>query len=83
MNWQDIETAPKGGGAKSTTDPKWLDPPKILLKFGSGELSVGKWDWYYAEDGNGFQGCSAWVEPVSGELLAMYYDEPIGWLQIS
>jgi hypothetical protein len=77
--WQPIETAPKGGGAELRTDPKWVDPPEILLLFANGKQSVCYWDWYYAPDGNGYQGIDAWVEPISGELIVMHYDPPIKW----
>jgi hypothetical protein len=75
--WRPIEEAPKGGGAEMRTDPKWVDPPKVLLLFADGSQSAGYWDWYYAEGGRGYRtGVSAWIEPVSGEQLAMHYDEP-------
>jgi hypothetical protein len=80
--WQPMDAAPKGGGAELVTDPNWVEPPLILLKFAGNVKRVGKWDWYYAEGGNGHRGCSAWVEPTSGELLAMYYDEPVGWIHL-
>jgi hypothetical protein len=82
MEWDKIESAPKGGGADTTTDPNWVEPPKILLLFENGESSVGYWDWYYSEGGNGYEGCEAWIEPISGELLCMYYDDPVGWLNL-
>lgn len=82
MQWQPIETAPKGGGADRVTDPEWVEPPKILLAFDGGEHCVCSWDWYYAEDGFGFRGPSAWVEPVSGDLVAEHYGEPTHWAQI-
>lgn len=80
--WQPIETAPKGGGAKFTTDPKWIEPPRILLLFGDGNISVGYWDWYYAEDGNGYAGGLAWIEPVSGERLDLQYAAPVAWMPL-
>jgi len=84
MEWQPIKTAPKGGGAEMTTDPAWVDPPRILLLFGGGEVSVGYWDWYYAECGRGFTGGeeTAWIEPISGEKLALNYDQPVGWMPL-
>lgn len=80
VDWQPIETAPKGGGAELVTDPNWVEPPLILLLFAKGEWSVGRWDWYYAEGGAGHRGVDAWVEPISGELLVMYYDPPTHWM---
>ncbi len=81
--WQPIESAPKGGGAERTDDPAWVEPPKILLLFEDENISVGYWDWYYAEGvGHGYQGCQAWVEPCSGELLDMHYNDPISWMPL-
>ena len=80
-----METAPKGGGADDTRDPKWVEPPKILLKFEEDKVSVAYWDWYYAKGGRGFDvdlGYNAWIEPCSGEMLSMHYDDPIGWMEI-
>ena len=80
MEWQPMETAPKGGGAEQVTDPNWVDPPRILLLFENKKVSVGYWDWYYAEGGNGYEGGEAWIEPISAERLDMYYDAPIAWM---
>lgn len=82
MMWQPIETAPKGGGAELVTHPEWVQPPQILLLFKGGEVSVAYWDWYYAEDGAGYEGGLAWVEPVSSERLDMYYDPPTHWMPL-
>lgn len=81
-HWQPIETAPKGGGAELVTDPKWVEPPLVLLFFPNGQqqLVVCKWDWYYAEGGHGYNGAPAWIEPTSGEQAAMHYDEPTHWM---
>jgi len=80
-DWQSISTAPKGGGAEMVTDPKWVEPPKILLCFREDVMRVACWDWYYAEGGNGAWESKrhAWVEPTSGSLLVLHYDQPIGW----
>lgn len=80
--WQSIETAPKGGGADSTTNPAWVEPPRILLLFAHGMMSVGYWDWYYAEGGDGCTHGVAWVEPVSGELLKDHYGLPTHWMPL-
>ena len=82
MEWNnDMTTAPKGGGAGgNVTDPDWIEPPQVLLWFAGGEIAVCRWDWYYAEGGSGYNGISAWVEPVSGELIALHYDEPTHWM---
>lgn len=69
--WMIMETAPKDG-----------DSIKVLLKFNNGEISVGYWDLYYAEGGDGYHGGEAWIEPISGEKLDMYYDAPIGWMPL-
>ena len=82
MDWQPIETAPKGGGAELVTDPNWVEPPRILMKFEHGEISVAYWDWYYAEGGAGYSGGEAWIEPCSGEQLSMHYGTPVSWMEL-
>ena len=83
MEWQPIETAPKGGGAELVTDPQWVEPPRILLRFGDEAISVAYWDWYYAEGGRGFNGKSAWIEPCSGDQLSLHYtNPPTHWMPI-
>lgn len=77
-----MDCAPKGGGAELVSDPKWVQPPKILLLFPHDIYSVGYWDWYYAEGGAGYTGSSAWIEPVSGEQLELHYGAPIGWIPL-
>lgn len=74
--WQPIEAAPKGGGAELVTDPNWVQPPKILLRFGDEAISVAYWDWYYAEGGYGHTNGFAWIEPCSGEPLDLHYNTP-------
>ena len=74
-----MESAPKGGGAEYVTDPEWVEPPKILLFFDGGAVSVGCWDWYYVRND---EVNNAWTEPVSGQLLRFTYGEPIGWMEI-
>jgi len=80
--WLPVETAPKGGGAERVTDPLWVEPPDILLRFFEDVMRVGRWDWYYAEGGNGCIDGVAWVEPCSGELLHLHYGEPTGWMAL-
>jgi hypothetical protein len=82
-DWVSMDSAPKGGGADRCDDPEWIEPPKILLLFNEGIVSVGYWDWYYAEGGRGYEGGLAWIEPISGERLDMNYDPPIGWQPIT
>lgn len=77
--WQDISTAPKGGGAEFVTDQNWVAPPDILLCFRGGERRVGHWDWFYADGGYGCTDGIAWIEPCSGEQLNLYYDAPTHW----
>ena len=80
--WQPIESAPKGGGTKLVTDPNWVEPPQILLRFGDEAVSVAYWDWYYAEGGHGYTDGFAWIEPCSGEPLNLHYREgPIEWME--
>lgn len=82
--WLPIESAPKGGGVELVTDLGWIEPPRILLLFPDNEISVGRWDWYYAEGGVGFTDGIAWVEPVSGELIHRCLSgcPPIGWMPL-
>ena len=82
MEWKTIDTAPKGGGADLVTDPKYVKPPKILLLFACQNISVGHWDWYYAEGGNGYEGGEAWIEPCSGERLDLIFDKPTHWMSL-
>lgn len=83
-DWQPIETAPKGGGAERTDDPAYVEPPQILLLFPRGERRVGHWDAYYAEGGAGAWESKGhgWIEPTSGEILALYYDSPTHWMPL-
>jgi len=74
MEWQPIATAPKGGGAKMTTDPAWVEPPEILLYYPDGKQRIGAWDWYYADGGRGCVDGVAWV--CMGELLSQHHDAP-------
>lgn len=80
--WRTIESAPKGGGAELVTDPDWVEPPRILLRFADGNVSVAYWDWYYAEGGSGCTNGFAWIEPCSGEPLDLHYDELVEWMPI-
>ncbi len=81
-SWIPMSTAPKGGGAELVTDANWVEPPRIFLLFNNA-VSVGYWDWYYAEGGRGYNGGLAWIEPISGERLDLNYDEPVGWQPIA
>lgn len=88
-DWQRIDTAPKGGfpegfsGDRLVTDPAWVRPPRILLRFGDEAVSVAYWDWYYAEGGNGCTNGFAWIEPCSGEKLDLHYSTPpTHWMPI-
>ena len=90
QQWQPIETAPKGVGAGLVTDPDfdggdygaYVKPPDILLYFPAENImEVGSWDWYYAEGGNGYEGCSAWCCSAY-EPAAMAFDEPTHWMSL-
>lgn len=83
MEWQPIETAPKGGGAEYTTDPAYIEPPTLLLLFENGQQAVCYWDWYYAEGGTGYrEGVSAWIESISGEQASLHYGVPTNWMPL-
>ncbi len=80
--WQPIETAPKGGGADMVTDPKWVEPPKILVYCECGNISVVYWEYYYAKNGHGCSDGIAWTEPISGEPITGWYKEPTHWMSL-
>jgi hypothetical protein len=82
--WRGIETVDKGHFAESVNDPAWREPPDVLLLFAGGQIRVGHWDWYYSEvgDGDHVSKGHGWVEPTSGELLAMHYDPPTHWMPL-
>jgi hypothetical protein len=80
--WQDISTAPKGGGAEMVTDPAWIEPPLILLAFEDGSQVIARWDWYYAKGGCGFSDGCAWVEPISGDVVNLHYGNPTHWMPL-
>lgn len=62
-----------------TTDPKWVEPPRILGLV-DGEPMIVYWDWYYAEGGEGFEaGQTAWVNSAEGSALRA---EPTCWLPL-
>lgn len=85
MTWQPMETAPRGNGEGNadTTDPDYIAPPRILLRFGEEGIAIAYWDWYYAEGGWGFTDGFAWIEPFSGEPLNLHYStEPDGWMEL-
>lgn len=71
--WQPIETAPKNDG---------INVREILLLFDNGKVSVAYWDAAYAQGGRYCTHGVAWIEPVSGEQLRDYYDDPVGWMPI-
>ena len=81
IDWRPIASAPKP--APHAEPPEVA--PRILLRFGSDGVSVGYWDWYYAEGGHGYDaGHFAWVEPCSGERLSFHFtDAPTHWADIS
>lgn len=80
QKWMPIESAPKGGGADDVRDPKYVTPPRILMRFGGEAVSVAYWDAYYATGGGGCTDGFAWCEPCSGDPLNMHYSTPPdGW----
>ena len=82
MEWQPIESAPKGGGAEFVTHPDWVEPPKILLKFDHSEIAMGRWDWAYADGGFYHSDGVAWIDPISGEQLNLHFNNPTEWKHI-
>ena len=83
MSWEPMNTAPKGTQGIMRNEDSYVRPPKILLLFRDDVISVGCWDWYYAENGSGYDGGEAWIEPMSGERLDLHYDPPINWATLS
>lgn len=83
MDWQPIETAPRGGGAELVTDPAWVEPPRILLVV-EGKVVIAYWDWYYAPGGNGNNGTnSGWVLDMTAETLDLHFGkEPTHWMPL-
>lgn len=76
--WQPISSAPKGSwleGPNHTTDPNYVEPPRLWLLLDDGEPCVGYADAYYAEGGQGYDGGSYWVEKFSGERV-----NPTHWM---
>ena len=81
--WKPIETAPKGVCAQTITDPEYVEPPTLLLRFGDEAVSVAYWDWYYADGGAGCTDGLAWVEPCSGDQLNLHYSTaPTHWMPL-
>ena len=77
MEWQPIETAPRGSGENGpdrVDAPDYEAPPRILLLV-DGQVEVGSYDWYYHEGyGNGaHERDTAWVH--SGDDV-----EPTHWM---
>ena len=64
------------------TDPNWVEPPLILVRCEDGNVSVVRWDWYYAEGGRGCTDGVAWIEPCSGEQINSHYGNPTHWMPI-
>lgn len=80
--WQPIATAPKGGGASRTDDPSWVEPPRILASSPTLGLMVTYWDWYYADNGNGYiNGRTAWVSP-DGDGGLWEHNAPTHWMPL-
>ena len=82
--WRPIETAPKGNGdqCELVTDPEYIEPPKILMLFESGDQCVVRWDWYYAEGGYGHhkaQDGPAWIIHGGSNLAHLEFGNPVAW----
>jgi hypothetical protein len=88
--WQDIASAPQGGGAERVDDPLWVEPPRILMFFGDEGLPADQctvivyWDWFYAPTGSGYRdGASAWVIDHTDETVDLHYNtEPTHWMPL-
>ena len=73
MEWQPIETAPRGSGENGpfmVSHPDYVEPPKLLLWTPEG-MTVGAYDWYYhAGYGRGAEdGVPAWRQAISYEPI--------------
>ena len=81
--WEPIESAPKGGGTDSVSDPNWIEPPEILLCLEKGYRVICRWDWYYAEGGDGYRDGVAWILS-NGDLLEDHYptSKPVWWMPL-
>ena len=76
-DWHLMDTAPRGSwptGPDNVTEPAYIAPPRLLLLLDDGEQCVGRFDAYYAEGGDGFDGNPPWLEVVSGERI-----RPVAW----
>lgn len=81
--WLPMESAPKGVYSEYITDPEYVAPPEILLRFGDEAISVARWEFYYADGGSGYTDGFAWTEPCSGEPLNLHYSTaPDGWMPL-
>lgn len=82
-DWLPMDSAPKGSGMGLVTTPDYIEPPRILLRFGAEAVSVAYWDWYFAEGGDGCTDGFAWIEPCSGDPLNLSYTTPPdAWMPI-
>jgi hypothetical protein len=75
--WLPIDSAPRNRAQSGRVAG---DCQRVLLAFGGGEISVGYWDSYYLANGHSDEMC--WIEPVSGEQLALHYEKPTAWQDI-
>ncbi len=80
MDWQPIETAPKGSGEDGpdrVDHPDYVKPPRLLLVV-RGQIEVGSYDWYYHE-GYGMganERNTAWVHSGDDEEPTHWMDSP-------
>lgn len=75
MEWQAIETAPKGEGNEI----------KLILLGTAGDprsLLTGYWDAYYAPGGHGYEdGGNGWIANETGEYRLLH-DGPTHWMPL-
>ena len=81
MEWQPIDTAPRGSGEDgphNVKDPGYMEPPKLLLWTQEGPV-VGYYDWYYHPGyGRGAEpGISAWRSTEGGNAYG-----PTHWMPL-
>lgn len=84
MEWRDIESAPKGGGAEYVTDPNWVEPPRILMRFGDEGTAIVYWDWSYSEGGYNNRGQrDAWIIDYTIETSDLHFsNKPTHWMPL-
>jgi hypothetical protein len=83
IKWEPISTAPKGGGADNMSDPKWVDPPVILLLLDDGKAVMARWDYYFDKGGNGYTDGCAWTLDCCCKTINTHYNgKPTHWMPL-